>query len=174
MPTSRDLFQQAWVVDDIEAAARRWSRALGIGPFYTAEYRPDFFTDVLYRGQPGALQMRTAICYAGHVQIELIQPTGAGPSCYRDTVPQGTEGFHHICFWTHALEADLAEYRAQGLEIAVSGRVNNGPRFAYIDATPTLGCMVELLEHSPRLEAVFNGWRDTCAAWQGGELFIRR
>jgi catechol 2,3-dioxygenase-like lactoylglutathione lyase family enzyme len=174
MALQRELLQQAWVVDDLEAAARRWSAMLGIGPFYIAEYRPDFFVDVQYRGQPGTLAMRTAICYSGAVQIELIEPTGTAPSCYRDTVPAGREGFHHICYWTHDLEADVASYVARGCVLANRARVPNGRGFAYLDATASIGCMIELLEYSERLEAVFAGWRDTCAAWQGGELFIRR
>lgn len=174
VPSSHELLQQAWVVDDLEAAAQRFSRTLSIGPFFIAEYRPEFFEGVEYRSQPGSLQMRTAIAYAGAVQIELIQPTGSGPSCYRDTVPAGREGFHHICFWTHDLERDISEYLARGCSIAVRGRVKKGPAFAYLDATTSIGCMVELLEYSAGIAKVFDGWRATCAQWTGGELFVRR
>lgn len=173
-PDSRVLLQQAWVVNDLEAAARRWSQTVGIGPFYLADYKPDFFVDVSYRGAPGVMQMRTAICYSGDVQIELIEPTGTGPSCYRDTVPQGQEAFHHICYWTHDLEADIAAYAARGCPVANRGRVRNGPGFAYLDATRSVGCMIELLEYSERLAGIFDGWRANCAAWTGGELFVRR
>lgn len=174
MHTTRDLLQQAWVVDDIEAAARRWSRLLGIGPFFMKDFEPEFFSDVVYRGGPGRLQMRTAICYAGAVQIELIQPVGPVPNVYRDTVPAGTEGFHHVCFWTDSMDADIARYEAQGAPLAVRGRSPTGSQFAYVDTSRTLGCMVELLEHTPRLEAVFEGWRAACAAWRGGDLFVPR
>jgi catechol 2,3-dioxygenase-like lactoylglutathione lyase family enzyme len=168
------MFQQAWVVDDLEAAAQRFSRTLGIGPFFIADYRPEFFETVEYRGQPGSLQMRTAIAYAGAIQVELIQPMGTGPSCYRDTVPAGREGFHHICFWTHDIDADIVDYVARGCSVAVRARVKKGPRFAYLDATASIGCMVELLEYSTGLAQVFDSWRATCAAWRGGELFVRR
>lgn len=173
-PTSRELLQQAWVVDDLEAAAARWSKTLGIGPFFVADYRPEFFSDVEYRGRPGQLEMRTAICYAGAVQIELVQPTGNGPSVYRDTVPAGRDGFHHVCFWTHDLERDIADYLARGCTIGVRGKVKKGPAFAYMDATASIGCMVELLECSPALAGLFDRWRATCAAWTGDELFVRR
>lgn len=174
IPTRRDLLQQAWVVDDLEAAARRYSATFGIGPFYLADYKPEFFTDVQYRGAPGTLSMRTAICYAGAIQIELIQPTASGPTCYRDTVPAGREGFHHVCFWTHDLEADIADYVGRGCTVANRGRVRKGPGFAYLDATAQVGCMIELLEYTPALAAVFDGWRENCARWDGGDIFVRR
>ena len=174
IPTRRDLLQQAWVVDDLEAAAQRFSATLGIGPFFVAEYRPEFFTDVQYRGAAASLSMRTAIAYAGAVQVELIQPTAEGPTCYRDTVPAGREGFHHLCFWTHDLEGDIADYVRRGCVVANRARVRKGPAFAYLDATAQIGCMIELLEYSTGLAAVFDGWRDTCARWDGGDLFVRR
>lgn len=173
-PDGRELLQQAWVVDDLEAAARRFSATLGIGPFFTADYRAESFADVQYRGRPGTLQMRTAICYAGAVQIELVQPTTSEPTCYRDTVPAGRDGFHHLCFWSHDLERDIAGYVARGCTVANRGRVRRGPGFAYLDATAQVGCMIELLEYSPALAALFDGWRETCARWDGGELFARR
>ena len=174
IPGPRDFLQQAWVVDDLESAAQRFSATMNIGPFFLADYKPEFFESVEYRGKPGTLQMRTAICYAGAVQIELVQPTGDGDTCYRDTVMPGTEAFHHICFWTHDLEADIARYRERGFPVANRARVKKGPAFAYIDASQSMGCMIELLEYSPGLAAVFDGWRERCANWDGGELFVRR
>jgi hypothetical protein len=173
-PSPRELLQQAWVVDDLEAAAIRFSKQLGIGPFFLADYKPEFFSDVTYRGSPAQLAMRTAISYVGAVQIELIQPTATGPTCYRDTVAAGCEGFHHLCFWTHDIERDIADHVARGSVVANRGRVRKGPAFAYLDATAQIGCMIELLEYSPGLAGVFDGWRDACARWQGGELFVRR
>jgi hypothetical protein len=174
LPSTRSVFQQAWIVNDIELSARRWSASLGIGPFYLATYNSDRFEDVVYRGAPGIQQMRTAICYAGGVQIELIQRLGNRPNCYTDTIPEGQEGFHHICVWTHDLDADIGRYAQQGSEVATRGRVRGGPAFAYVDAVKSIGCMIELLEYSAALEQVFDGWRENCAQWTGGELFIRR
>lgn len=167
------MFQQAWVVRDLEAAARRWSEHCGIGPFFVANYTADRFVDVEYRGRPGQLAMRTAICYAGQLQVELIEPAMASECGYRDTVPAGTEGFHHICFWTDDLDKDIDHYLRQGCSVANKARVKGGPRFAYVDASASLGCMIELLEHSEPLAAVFARWQSQCAAWRGGELFVR-
>jgi hypothetical protein len=165
-PSDRRLLQQAWVVPNIEVAAQRWSALFGVGPFYVAEYTPDRFTDVLYRGQAGEMSMRTAIAYAGDIQIELIEPTMVGPNCYHDLVPTGSEGFHHICFWSTDLAADIRHYLNQGCVVATQARVLNGPAFAYIDARPVCGCMVELLEYRESIEVRFNEWRDAAKTWE--------
>ena len=172
IPTNRAILQQAWVVDDLEQAAQRFSRRLGIGPFFVADYRPEMFENALYRGRPTALQMRTAICYTGDVQLELVQPADTGANCYRETVPKGQDGFHHLCFWSQDLATDMAQHLTTGATIAVQGRLKKGPAFAYIDATASIGCMIELLEYSPKLAALFDGWRQRCAAWQGGDLLV--
>jgi hypothetical protein len=166
LPTDRRLLQQAWVVPNIEVAAQRWSALLGVGPFYVAEYTPDRFTEVLYRGQPGQLSMRTAIAYAGDIQIEFIEPTMIGPNCYHDVVAPGSEGFHHICFWSTDLASDIQHYLKQGCVVATQARVINGAGFAYIDARSLCGCMIELLEYREPIEARFNVWRDAAKTWE--------
>ena len=52
--------------------------------------------------------MKTALAQAGDMQIELIQPTGNSPSAYRDTVPMGRSGFHHIVRSVFDTVADAA------------------------------------------------------------------
>jgi len=172
-PTDQRPMQKAWVVPNIDEAARRWSAALGIGPFFVATYTPERFESLLYRGAPGVLTMTTAIAYAGDEQIELIQPLGDAPNAYRDTVPDGASGFHHLCFWSRDLDADIAHYSALGYPIANRGQMAGGPRFAYMDATAGIGSMIELLEWSAGLEAFFDGLRRQCAEWDGAEV-IRR
>lgn len=162
-------------MDDLEAAARSWSAHLGIGPFFIAEYGDQTFDELLYRGQPGHLRMKTAICYAGDEQIELIQPLDNTPNAYRDTFPHGGGpggGFHHLCFWSDDLDADLDHYTSLGHAIANVGRVVKGPRFAYVDTRSELGCMVELLETAPPIMNLFSQWRETCAAWSGGDPLV--
>jgi hypothetical protein len=95
-PTDRSVFQNAWVVDDLNAAMGRWVDEMGVGPFFVAEHGPQL-TELQYRGQPSELSMRVALAQAGPVQIELIQPTTNNACAYRDSVPPGTVGFHHVC-----------------------------------------------------------------------------
>ena len=33
-PTDRTVFQNAWVVDDVETACMKWVNEMGVGPFF--------------------------------------------------------------------------------------------------------------------------------------------
>lgn len=172
-PTHSIAIQKAWIVTDIEEAAKQWSAALNIGPFYVAEYSPAVFGDISYRGEPGKLHMKTAIAYAGDIQIELVEPVGVYPCAYFDSIEPGSTGFHHLCYWTEDIEADLAHYKAQGFTVANLGQMaGGGARFAYIDACDSLGCMIELLERAEGTEQLFNSWKESAKNWRPGDPAI--
>ena len=63
-PAMRPIFQNAWVVDDLEAACMQWVKQLGVGPFFVTEYTNQF-EQVEYRGQPAELSMTVALAQAG-------------------------------------------------------------------------------------------------------------
>jgi hypothetical protein len=164
LPTDRTIFQNAWVVDDVEAAAMRWADQMGVGPFFVTEHTG--ITDVTYRGQPGELSMIVALAQAGPMQIELIQPT-VDQCAYRDSVAPGTLGFHHMCVWTHDIDADTAYFEGLGYPAANRAKANGVVGFAYYDTRPLLGAMLEVVEYNPMIEARFGAIADACAAWDG-------
>ncbi|RMF11193.1 MAG: hypothetical protein D6763_03870 [Alphaproteobacteria bacterium] len=168
LPTDRTVFQNAWVVPDLEVAMRRWIDVCNIGPFFVLDHQDDI-VDVTYRGQPSSLTMRLAIAQAGPVQIELVEPAGDGPNCYRDLVKPGQSGFHHVCMWTHDIDADAAHYESMGFPAANMGRVKDSIRFAYFDTSPALNCMVEVMEYSPEVEAIFKVIADAARDWDGDD-----
>lgn len=169
LPSHNEPIQNAWVVDDIEAAAMHWVNHLGVGPFFIAEYNSTILTNTYYRGVPSDVTMITALAYAGETQIELVQPLGEQPNIYRDTVPMGSTGFHHVCCWSTDLKADIQHYRDAGFEVASQGSVINGPGFAYIDTHQTLGCMIELMEVNEGLQGMFQMFKDAAKDWDGKE-----
>ena len=168
-PTHNKPFQNAWVVDDIEAAAMQWVSDTGVGPFFMAEYSAEILTNTLYRGTPTEITMKTALAQAGDVQIELIQPVGSQPNIYRDTVPVGQTRFHHMCCWSDDLNADISHYKAAGFEVASQGEVISGPRFAYIDCHEKLGCMIELMEVNEPLQQMFQMIKAAAENWDGSD-----
>jgi hypothetical protein len=159
------VFQNAWVVDDLDAAIGQWVDQMGVGPFFVAEYGP-LLTDVLYRGQPGELSMLVALAQAGPVQIELIQPTTDHPCAYRDSVPTGATAFHHVCVWTHNIEADSRYFESLGYPTVNIGRAGHA-WFAYYDTRPLMGCMLEVVEQKPEIQALFDRIARTCRDWDG-------
>ncbi len=168
LPTDQTVFQNAWVVDDFEAAAMKWVDIFNIGPFFYGEYGPGDIVEVSYREQPGEIQMLAGIAQAGPIQIELIQPLTDGPNCYRDTVKKGETKFHHVCVWTDDLDADLTYYKEKGCVTANRGTVSAlDLGFAYVDTHAELGCMIEILEHNEMVEELFKMIADTCANWDG-------
>ncbi|MYF11092.1 MAG: VOC family protein [Gammaproteobacteria bacterium] len=163
-PTDRTVFQNAWVVDDVEAACMKWVNEMGVGPFFVTEYT-DQFSDMTYRGEPAELSMFVAIAQAGPVQIELIQPT-VERCAYRDSVPAGTMGFHHMCVWTHDIKADTAYFAGLGYEAANLGRAGD-IEFAYYDTRPLMGCMLEVGPQSPGIVERLAAIAAAAEGWNG-------
>lgn len=168
LPTDHTVFQNSWVVDDIEATAQSWVDTFNLGPFFIAEYGPEELSDIIYRGEPSEVNMLVGIAQAGPMQIELIQPLSDKPNAYRDTVPVGANAFHHVCVWSNDLDADLAYYNDKGCETNTQGSVvATGARFAYVDTQKQLNCMLEVLEHNDGIKEVFKMIADECANWDG-------
>jgi hypothetical protein len=163
-PLQRSIFQNAWVVNDIEAACHSWVSNFGVGPFYIYQFG-NTFKDILYRGEPGEFEIILALAQAGPMQIELIQPV-SHPSVYRDSVPTGTIGFHHICAWTDDLEEDVAHFNAINCPSVCSASSGN-VRFAYFDTRDIIGCMFEVVTKSSDIKALFQQVSDAAINWDG-------
>lgn len=163
-PTDRNVFQNAWVVDDVEAACMQWVNQLGVGPFFVTEYT-DQFDQVSYRGKPSQLSMVVALAQAGSVQIELIQPT-IEPCAYRDSVPVGATGFHHMCVWTHDMDQDAAYFENLGYATANRGQAGN-VEFAYFDTRPLMGCMLEVVTKNDDIVGRFAQIAAAAEGWDG-------
>lgn len=164
MSFSPRIIQHAWVVPDLEAAARRWHALTGIGPFLVN--RDIRVSDPLYRGRPHVTRFSTAVAQHGDVQVELVEQLVEGPSAYRDTVPAGSTAHHHIAFIAGDFDADVAHYTERGHEIATQGVF--GPiRFAYLDTVAALGHMIEIVEDKPEIRAFFGAIRKAAERWDG-------
>lgn len=96
------VMQTAFVVQDIRASIKHFQRDCGAGPFFLLDHF--LGPDQLYRGAPSTADVTIAMSFAGHMQIELIQPLDEHPSVYRETVKQRGYGFHTLALrvptWT--------------------------------------------------------------------------
>lgn len=164
-----DILQYAWVVPNLEAAIHHWHRKLGVGPFLVNRHLA--ISDARHRGQPRAVDFSTAVAQSGSAQIELIEQHDDGPSAFRDTVPAGQTGFHHVAMIADDYEATLARFA--GAEIAADGRFGD-IRFSYIDTTDTLGGMLEVLEDRPGIRAFFGAIRKAAERWDGDPATLIR
>jgi hypothetical protein len=154
---NRNYVQLCWVVPDLEASIDHWVKSTGAGPFFVFEDL--HFEDGVYRGQPSDIQpCRAAIGQLGDIQIE--------PGLWTELVPRGRLGFHHVGLYCADYEAERAAYLASGSEMAFEGLMM-GARTCYIDTSPTLGFMTELITANPVAEMVFAQFKQAAEGWDG-------
>jgi catechol 2,3-dioxygenase-like lactoylglutathione lyase family enzyme len=160
--------QNGYVVRDIEAALRHWTRVLGVGPFFYFERAP--ITEFTRRGTPSPLEVSIALANSGDLQIELIQQRNDAPSMYRDFLAAGREGLQHVAYWTNAFEADLERCLAAGFVVGQAGVAGgaNG-RFVYFETEAHPGTVVELSDSSGAKGAFFKHIADVARTWDGSD-----
>lgn len=162
------IIQMAYTVPDIAAAMRQWVDDLGVGPWFHLDRIEGI--DPVYRGRPatgGAASI--AMAYAGHMQIELIQPLDDGPSTFHETMAKRGYGFHHFGVATHDIDADIARHEARGRVLASRAGVLTGGSVAYIDTETELGGMLELIEIKGPTEAIFLAFYKAALGWNGAD-----
>ncbi|MBA4354518.1 MAG: methylmalonyl-CoA epimerase [Novosphingobium sp.] len=163
--TGPHLMQVAFIVDDVEAAAKAWIATTGIGPFFMVPHIQ--LSEMTYRGAPGeGLDFSVALAQSGGMQVELIQQHCDRPSAYRDTIAKGTQGFHHFCIYTDDYDATRQRYVDQGFAVAVDSKFGE-MRFCYVDTSPSLGCMIEIVERNEVQSEAFTAIAQGAADWDG-------
>ncbi len=161
------IIQMAYVVPDIEAAMARWTADLRVGPWFLL----DHFTgdNPVYRGQPCRAGVALAMGYAGHLQIELIQPTDDHPSVYKELIDAKGYGFHHYGLASADYAADVARYVDQGYELAFEAGVPTGGKVAYLDTHGALAGFLEVIEIGELMEEVFTRFWTASIGWDGSD-----
>lgn len=165
------IIQHAWVVPDLEAGCRHWHATLGVGPFLVN--RDIALSEPRHRGRPVRTRFSTAIAQHGDIQIELVEQHDDTPSAYRELVPEGRIGFHHVAVIAPDFDASLAALVGQGHSVASDGLF--GPmRFAYVDSSAVLGHMIEIIEDGDAIRAFFGAVRKAAAHWDGNPATLIR
>ena len=164
--TTFPLFQQAYVVADLEAAAGAWSRLLGAGPFaIRAHHRAQRFA---YRGTAQEADVSYAFGYLGDMMIQLIEQHDDTPSIYRDMYPAGAEGFHHVATLVHDFPAARQHFLDQRFELACE-LWTGGVDAAYFDTRSVTGGFTEIHGDPPYILETFDAWRRAHAAHRPGD-----
>lgn len=176
MPTVDRLFEQPWpegeyrmfqlgfVVDDLLAAADRWVRVFGVGPFHVM---PRVKNSCRYRGADAYADIHIAVAQAGPVQIELIQDYTDGPSVFGDFVElRGAFGLHQLCTLTRDYDGKKAHYERLGYETACEF-TTPGQRVAFYDTIEDFGFFTEVVEEKPSFQANLAAISRTCEDWDG-------
>jgi hypothetical protein len=161
------IIQMAYVVPDIQAAMRSWVDKTGVGPWFVL----DHFTgiDPQYRGSASEADVSLAMSFAGHMNIELIQPNNDAPSVYREWIERRGYGFHHWGRATWQFDRDVERYRSAGHELVFLAEVPTGGRVAYMDTTAQMPGYVELIELGGGFEPAFSKFYRASIGWDGQE-----
>jgi hypothetical protein len=174
-PIDHPLFEQPWpegeyrftqlgfVVDDVLAAAAKWARVFGVGPFHVMPVRDQRAT---YRGEETTVTCQVAVAQAGPVQIELIQQYCDRPSIFRDWSRGGSSAFHQLATVTPDYEAKKAYYQELGYDLA-SESLSSPVRIAYFDTVADFGFYTEVIRQTPGFLAQLHKISQACATWDG-------
>ena len=159
------IMQMAYVIEDIHAAIEWWVRDAKTGPWFLL----DSFLgpDQIYRGAQSKADVSIAMAFAGHMQIELIQPKDDHPSVYRETVQARGFGFHHIGIACVDVDAERAAYEARGYTLAFHAAVPTGGAVAYMDGGAANPGFVELIPATPGCDAAFTAFWQASVDWDG-------
>ena len=161
----RGIMQLAYVVPDIHEAMNEWVDTLRVGPWFLL----DSFTGThpVYRGQRSQAAVALAMSFAGHMNIELIQPLDDHPSVYREAIQAKGYGFHHWGVASRDVEADVALYAQRGMHPAFRAGVPTGGDVVYLDAGDRVPGFVELIPVNPLMERAFSAFYAASMAWDG-------
>ena len=142
------IYHLGFVVPDFSVTRKINGAFLGDLDFY--RHFPLEVTDVEYRGDTISYSADIAFYDSYNIRVELIQPTGDGPSPYHDHLAahDGQASMHHIAYLVDSIDEHIARATAAGsspqivLEAPLPAR--NG-RFAYYDGLLD-GVVVEFIE----------------------------
>jgi len=159
------IVQMAYVVEDIHASIDWWVKDAATGPWFLLD---SFMgADHDYRGTQSTADVKIAMAFAGHMQIELIQPKDDNPSVYRETIQSRGYGFHHFGIATADVDAGVADYERRGYTLAFKAGVPTGGHVAYLDGGPAHPGFVELIPATAGMDAAFTAFWQASVDWDG-------
>ena len=163
------LFQNAYVVNDLEASIHRWNTVFGAGPFVIrAHHQTDRFS---YRGTSQEADVSYAFGYLGDLMIQLIQQHDDTPSIYRELYGPGEEGFHHVATLVHDYPAERQRLLDLGYDLACELHAK-GVNAAYFDTMADIGAYTEIHDDPFRILGSFGAWRRAHELWRPGDPVI--
>jgi hypothetical protein len=164
------IHHHAYVVDELDAAARRLHAQFGAGPFFYIEQVP--VTDVTSRGEPAEYIHSAAFGMCNQVPVELMQIARITPeSADRRFTRADRPRLQHVAYVLPVTEVDAvrAELEARGLPEYLRSRLGAVDTTLH-DAGATLGYDLELHADNDGLRGFFGLVRQAADGWDGAEL----
>ncbi len=160
------IVQVAYAVEDVRAAARLFAEQVGAGPFFVRHHALP--RQVEHRGEPGCFDHSSAYGQWGKVQVELVEIHRAEPETLAGIVGT-TSGIHHVATFVASLEDEQRRLVELGWPPVMTAETASGLRYAFHDARPQLGHLLEVYEPSPGVLALYDMVADAARGWEGGD-----
>jgi hypothetical protein len=166
-----DIVQIAYHVTDVREAAARMHRQFGAGPFILSENI--LLESAEHRGVATDFVHTSAYGQWGKVMVELVSQEDENPNTpFRDMYTKDQEGLHHTAIFVDHFDTAVSQFGDSGLALATRCKTKTGGvEFGFIDATATLGHMIEIYESSPTLLGFYELVRVMSIDWDGKALF---
>jgi hypothetical protein len=159
------IVQTAYVVQDIRASIDWWINDAKVGPWYLL----DSFMgpEQRYRGESTEADMAVAMAFAGHMNIELIQPKDNKPSVFQEIIQKRGYGFHHVGVAVKDVEAERAEYAKRGYHVGFSTPVPSGGTVYFMGDGLNAPGFVELIPATRGMDEMFTRYWRASVNWNG-------
>ncbi len=164
------IIQNAYYVADLDHAITRFHNLWDLGPFFVRRHIG--LENVLYRGEPAALDISAAYTQAGDIMIELVTQHNDAPSIFRDRFAAHESGFHHVALDFGDHDSQVESFNSRGFESVTSFRTNEGRGATYLDTFELLGHATEIYIVNDSLRALYAKVRDAASTWDGKDLSI--
>lgn len=151
------ITQVAVVARDLRKTMEAYHNILGWAPWSVYEHKPPILHHQEVRGRPINYSMIGAEVHCNPIDFEILQPL-EGPSIYKEFLEQKGEGLHHISVVNSAEDVDLAltNFKENGIDVLMSGRLGESIRFYYMDTDPILKMVAETVSgHAISMKPIY-------------------
>ncbi len=160
------IVQVAYAVEDVTTAARSFSDRLGAGPFFILRHIA--LASVSHAGGKGTFDHSSAYGQWGTIQVELVHVHEASPASLAGVVVR-PPGVHHVAWFVASMADEQGRLERLGWPEVLLAETAGGLRFAFHDARPHLGHLVEIYEPSERLRSFYGMVADAAVGWDGSD-----
>lgn len=164
------IIQNAYYVSDLDLAITRFHNLWGLGPFFVRRHIG--LENVVYRGEPAALDISAAYTQAGDIMIELVTQHNNEPSIFRDRFAAHESGFHHVALDFGDHDSQVESFNSQGFESVTSFKTSEGRGATYLDTFDLLGHATEVYRVNDSLRALYANVRSAAETWNGERLIV--
>jgi methylmalonyl-CoA/ethylmalonyl-CoA epimerase len=157
IPPGMRISQVAVVVKDLRKTMEAYTKIMGWKPWSVYEHKPPILHDTMLHGKPETFSMLGAEVHCNPIDFEILQPL-EGPSIYKEFLEEKGEGIHHVAVVnsTEDVDAALANFKKNGVEVTMEGRLGEGIRFYYLDTDPVLKMTAETVSgHAISMKPIY-------------------